>query len=62
MEPAMVESAIENPDLVEPGYHERKIAQKTIDAEHVLRVVFEDLPDRIRMITFYPGRRKRYEN
>ncbi len=53
---------LENPDSVMPGYRGRKIAQKVIDDNHVIRVVFEDLPETIRVITFYPGRRERYED
>jgi len=38
------------------------IAQKVIDDEHVLRVVYEIEGDEIVIVTFYPGRRKRYED
>ena len=41
----MVIAALRNPDIVEPGYKGRKIAQKIIDGRHVIRVVFEDLPE-----------------
>ena len=58
----LVLEALRNPDKVEAGYKDRKVAQKVIDEAHVLRVVFEDLLDRMRVITFYPGRRDRYEN
>jgi len=37
------------------------IAQKSIDERHVLRVVFVEEVDKIRVITFYPGRKSRYE-
>jgi hypothetical protein len=37
------------------------IAQKGIDADHVLRVVFVEEDEEIRVITLYPGRRTRYE-
>ena len=58
----VITSAMESPDIVEEGYRRRKIAQKAIDEQHVIRVVYEDLPDQIRIITFYPGRRRRYED
>ena len=48
--------------MVEEGYKGRKIAQKVIDERHVIRIVYEDLPDQVRIITFYPGRRRRYED
>jgi uncharacterized DUF497 family protein len=53
--------ALERPDKVEYGYKDRKIAQKVIDESHVIRVVFEETRDIVRVITFYPGRRVRYE-
>ena len=57
----LVISTMEKPQEIDRGYKGRKIAQKIIDERHVLRVVYEDLPDRLRVITFYPGRRERYE-
>jgi len=62
IERALVISAIRSPEIVEEGYKGRKIAQKTIDELHVIRVVYQDFPEELRVITFYPGRRKRYEN
>jgi len=53
--------ALESPDKVEHGYKNRKIAQKVIDERHVIRVVFEETGEMLRVITFYPGRRVRYE-
>jgi hypothetical protein len=41
--------------------HGRKVAQKAFDESHVLRVVFTEIPEGFRVITFYPGRRERYE-
>ena len=55
-------SALEVPDKVEAGYKNRKIAQKNIDESHVIRVIFEELPTMVKVLTFYPGRRKRYED
>ncbi len=57
-----VTDAVEDPELTQDGYRARKIAQKTLDDAHVIRVVFEDMPDEIRIITFYPGRKARYED
>ena len=56
-----VMEAVRHPDRIDFGYQERKIAQKAFDEDHVLRVIFNELPDIIRIITFYPGRRERYE-
>jgi hypothetical protein len=53
---------VEKPDRIDEGYKGRKIAQKGIDPEHVLRVVFTELEDQARVVTVYPGRRRRYEN
>ncbi len=40
----------------------RKIAQRRISETHVLRVVYEEKQKEIRVVTFYPGRRSRYES
>lgn len=37
------------------------IAQKPISERHVLRVVFVEATDEIRIVTFYPARKDRYE-
>lgn len=37
-----------------------KIAQSTIDDEHVLRVIYIQETERIVIITFYPGRKSQY--
>ena len=55
-------SAMKNPDKIEKGYKYRKIAQKAISKNHLIRVVFEELDEILRIITFYPGRRDRYED
>jgi len=57
----IVEDVIKNPDRIDVGYEERLIAQKGFDDTHVLRVIYETLPDKIYVITLYPGRRSRYE-
>ena len=54
--------ALETPDKLETGHRERKIAQKIINESHVIRVVFEEVQGVVRVITFYPGRRERYES
>jgi hypothetical protein len=39
----------------------RKVAQRAITERHVLRVIYDEGPEEIRIVTFYPGRRSRYE-
>lgn len=53
---------IKNPDKIEKGREGRLIAQRRIDEEHVLRVVYEKDNGKITVITFYPGRRNYYES
>ncbi len=57
----IIEDIIRNPDRIDIGYKERIIAQKRFDDTHVLRVVYEEFPDKKYIITVYPGRRSRYE-
>jgi hypothetical protein len=51
----------EEPAKVEGGYKGRKVAQRAITERHVLRVIYEEEQEEIRVVTFYPGRRSRYE-
>jgi hypothetical protein len=53
---------VDNPERVEPSYKDRKVAQRTINQTHLLRVIFEEEDDEKTVITFYPARRDRYEN
>ena len=56
-----VNNAVLKPDKVEKGYKERLIAQKKMDRDHVVRIVYEEHDDYFLVITVYPGRRDRYE-
>jgi len=56
-----VENVVRTPDRIDKGYKERLIAQKGVDDTHVLRVIYETLPDKIYVVTVYPGRRSRDE-
>ena len=58
---AMITNIIKHPDRTDIGYNERSIAQKGFDELRVLRVVYETLPEKIYVVTVYPGRRSRYE-
>ena len=57
----LVESIIIKPSKTETGYKNRKIAQGSLDSEHVLRIIYEESNDEILIITLYPGRKDRYE-
>ena len=57
----IVENIVRTPDRIDKGYKDRLIAQKGFNDTHVLRVVYESLPDKIYVISVYPGRRSRYE-
>jgi uncharacterized DUF497 family protein len=52
---------VEEPDSVREGRRSRLIAQRAVNKEHVLRVIYEEQGDSIIIITFYPARRERYE-
>jgi len=56
-----INDIIRFPDKIDKGYKDRLIAQKRMDDEHVLRVVYEEQADKIIAITVYSGRRSRYE-
>ena len=58
---AQVIAALESPDKVETDLSPH-VAQKGFDQDHVLHVVFRTEGEDKIVITFYPGRRKRYEN
>jgi uncharacterized DUF497 family protein len=57
-----IEEVVRNPDKVEKARKNRKIAQKSANATHLIRVIYEERDDKIVIITFYPARRKRYED
>lgn len=57
----IVENVVRNPDRIDTGYKDRLVAQKGFDETRVFRVVYETLPDKIYVVTVYPGRRSRYE-
>jgi uncharacterized DUF497 family protein len=56
-----ISNTVLEPERIEEGYNDRKIAQKLFDENHVIRVVYEESDNNLRIITVYPGRRKRYE-
>jgi len=58
---AQIIDTVNSPDIVETD-RDLSIAQKGFDEKHVLRVVFRVENDDKVIITFYPGRRRQYEN
>jgi hypothetical protein len=56
-----VRESIQAPEKIEVGYRGRKVAQRGITERHVLRVIYDEGPEEISVVTFYPGRRSRYE-
>ena len=61
LERGHVEETVRHPDRVCPGYAGRSIAQGPLDPDKVLRVVYEHTEEGIVIVTFYPGKRARYE-
>jgi hypothetical protein len=57
-----VRETVRSPEKVDEGFRGRKIAQRRISEAHVLRVVYEEKQSEIRVVTFYPGKRSRYES
>ena len=58
---AQVERAVADPDKLIPQVG-KLVAQTRISDTHVLRVVYREEGDERVVITFYPGRRTRYED
>ncbi|MBI4434961.1 DUF4258 domain-containing protein [Candidatus Uhrbacteria bacterium] len=58
----MVIRAVERPEAVDHARAPLRIAQTTLDAAHVLRVIYRTAGRRRIIITFYPGRITQYGN
>jgi hypothetical protein len=56
-----VRETLRKPEKVDEGFRGRKVAQRKISEKHVLRVVYEETQKELVVVTFYPGRRSRYE-
>jgi hypothetical protein len=54
----IVEETIQSPQSIDHSQLPLLIAQKSIDAKHILRVVFKKENDIIKIITFYPIRKR----
>ena len=59
--PEQVEGVVRQPDRIEPGEKGRQIATARFTEHLVLRVVYRETEDAFEVVTFYPGRRSRYE-
>ena len=56
-----VVKTLQQPEKVHEGYKGRWIAQSSLSADHLLNVIFVETETEIIVVTFYPGRRERYE-
>jgi len=52
---------VENPESLTSGYFSRKIAQSKLTHELVLRVVYEEMDNKVLVVTIYPAKKRRYE-
>jgi hypothetical protein len=57
----LVIETVRSPDRLETGEDDKLIAQRRLDENLVLRVVYREFNIFILIITLYPGRRSRYE-
>lgn len=57
----LVIETVRSPDKLEIGEEDKLIAQKSLNENLVLRVVYREFNAFILIITLYPGRRSRYE-
>jgi len=54
----VVEETVTEPDLTRPGIKGVIIAEKVLDEYHLIRVIHARKNNDIRVITFYPARRR----
>lgn len=57
-----IEDTIRSPENVTKGRKGRLIAQRAISESHLIRVVYQEDEGIIRVVTFYPVRRRKYED
>lgn len=58
---AQVLETLNQPDQTVVGYKGRMVARGPLSPHHLLNVVFSETQAEIIVVTFYPGRRTRYE-
>ena len=56
-----VMKTVTNPEKMDYSRAPLIIAERSFDERHVLRVVYKQVGDTLRIITFYPGRKNQYE-
>jgi hypothetical protein len=59
--PEFILETIQFPDKIEISGDNKRIAQKRLDGNLVIRVVYREFSAFVLIITLYPGRRTRYE-
>jgi len=57
-----VVKAVKKPKRIDVGWKGRLIATASLNREHELRVVYEEVGAKKIVVTFYPARRRRYES
>jgi hypothetical protein len=57
-----ISEIVKNPESTSTGRKGRKIFQNSFDDTHAIRVICEVEASDIKVITFYPARKDRYEN
>jgi len=58
----MVEETVSLPEAIDHSQFPLLVAQKSIDEKHILKVVFKKENGIIKIITFYPMRKKKLKN
>ncbi|MFO7997270.1 MAG: DUF4258 domain-containing protein [Dehalococcoidia bacterium] len=57
-----IEDIIKRPEKIVLGKRGRSIAHKSVSQTHLVRLIYEQHDDDIKVITFCPARRERYED
>lgn len=55
----IIEETVKSPELIDCSQSSLLIVQKSIDEKHILKVVFKKENGIIKIITFYPMRKRR---
>lgn len=58
---AKIRQTIKNPKWKGSSQHGQETAMSLVDENHILRVIINRNSDIIKVITFHPGKRGRYE-
>jgi len=52
---------LRTPIVLKAVIREDLLLKKILDKDHVIRIIYVENDESLRIITMYPGRRKRYE-